>query len=816
MRRSEISDRFLFSPRNSSLKKALLLAALPMLAPAPALAQSNQGAVLEEVMVTATRRGDTDILTTPVAVTAITGSDIERFSPRDLNDIAVLAPSLSAGSVAAFNSASFAMRGVAETTIIVYKESPVGVTIDDFVVNHVQTQNLEMFDIEQIEVLRGPQGTLFGKNTTGGAINVKTKRPKLDGGEADLRVELGDWGTQKITAAVSVPLIEDVLAFRFAGVHLESDGYYKNGAAYGPLTVSPGVVNPGGSIDGQSGVGDGSDIGGDDVLSMRAKLLWQPTENFNALFQYERIRDDGDTPPIVNESTSEYIFSLWGFTADQGDPLDVAAVTNDDRFLFDMSNGHQVDIDGFYLNMDWQISDNYTLHSVTGYRDQESHLPNAYAGEVFRTLFDATRDDTRETFQQELRLVSNFDGPFNFVTGLYHQQEDVDFCVLQVVGFVDLLLDGEPTFLSSNPLILCNAQEAEATAVFIDGTYDINDRLHLTAGLRYTNEEKSWAGRPRRPIQALPDGGFDPTFTWEQLGDPLAAADFNRFPDGVVRDEEDWNEPTYRIVLGYDFSEDMFGYFSYSRGFKSGGYNDQIGTVLDPIPAAAARPTEPEIADSFELGFKSSLLGGGANFSATAFFVTYTDAQRTFNASFETGQETLFFNAAELEVMGLELEGMWAVTDSFIIRGNAMFQDAEFNEFAADTDFDGAIDVDLSGEPPTRAPEVMATIDGVYTVDLGDAGSLDFNARVAYEDESIASYSDISADLHTTLNSRTTVDFGVTWNSASENFWVRAIGRNLTDERYRTGSLSVGNFWIMSAYAEPRYYGVEFGTNFEF
>ncbi|MFK7730492.1 MAG: TonB-dependent receptor [Pseudomonadales bacterium] len=807
MKQSESNTRF--TP--SILKRALLLATLPALANSPAFAQQGQGAMLEEVLVTATRRGDTDILTTPVAVTAITSSDIERFSPRDLNDIAVLAPSLSAGSVAAFNSASFSMRGVAETTIIVYKESPVGVTIDDFVVNHVQTQNLEMFDIEQIEVLRGPQGTLFGKNTTGGAINVKTKRPKLDGGEIDLRVELGDFGTQKLTTAVSVPIIDDVLAFRFAGVHLQSDGYYKNGAQYGPLTI-----RPGGSTEGQSGGGNGEDIGGDDVLSFRAKLLWQPSDNFSAMLQYEHIRDDGDTPPIVNESVPGYFFDAWGFTADQGDPLDVAAVTNEDRFLFNMSDGHQVDIDGIYLNMELDLTGPFTLHSMTGFRDQKSHLPNAYAGETFRTLFDATRDDTRETFQQELRLVSNFDGPFNFVGGLYYQEEDVDFCVVQVVGFVDLLVDGEPTFLSSNPLILCNAQEATALAGFVDGTYDVTDRLSFTAGFRYTNEKKKWAGRSRVPIQALPDGGFDPTFTWEQLADPLAGADFDRFPAGVVRDEESWKEPTYRFVVGYDFTDDMYGYASYSRGFKSGGYNDQVGTVLNPIPAAAARPTEPEIADSIELGFKASLLGGGANFAATAFGVRYTDAQRTFNASFPTGQETLFFNAAELEVIGLELEGMWAVSDSFILRANAMIQDAEFNEFQADTDFDGAIDVDLSGEPPTRAPEVMATIDGVYTIDLGDAGSLDLNGRVAYEDESIASYSDVDPAFHTTLNSRTTVDAGITWNSADENFWVRLIGRNLTDERYRTGSLSVATFWIMSAYAEPRYYGLEVGSNFDF
>ncbi len=646
--------------------------AIGMISALAATAMPVSAQVLEEVMVTATRRGDTDIMTTPVAITAITSSDIEAFNPRDLNDIAVMVPNLSAGQVPAFKSASFAMRGVAETTIIVYKESPVGVTIDDFTVNHVQTQNLEMFDIAQIEVLRGPQGTLFGKNTTGGMINVKTKKPDMESRDLDLRFTLGDFGTQKVTAALNIPLIEDKLAFRLAAMQLKSDGFYKQGAEWGPLSVAPGLVNEGGAIDGESGKGNGKDLGGDDVVSMRAKLLWQPTDNFSAHLQYEYIRDEGDTPPMINESGPGYFFDTWGWTQDAGDPVDNAGITNNDDFLLEMSKGHQVDIDGIYLNMDWGVGD-YTLYSVTGYREQDSHLPSTYTGEVGYTLFDATRDDERETFQQEIRLVSDFDGPFNFVLGGYYQKEDIKFCVVQIVGFVDMLLEGEPAFLSANPLILCNEQNATAYAAFIDGTYTFNDQWHLSAGLRYTDEEKKWTGRSRIPIQELP-GFFDPTFTWEELADPLEGANWSRFPDEVQKNKKDWQEPTYRINLAYDFSEELFGYISYSRGFKSGGYNDQIGTAIRPIPELGLEPTDPETADSYELGLKASLLDGAANVSATVFWVTYKDAQRTFNASFPEGQETLFFNAAELEVTGIEVEGSWAVTDALLLRGNFMFR----------------------------------------------------------------------------------------------------------------------------------------------
>jgi iron complex outermembrane receptor protein len=770
--------------------------------------------MLEEVMVTATRRGDTDILKTPTAVTAITANDVRTYAPRDLNDIAVMVPSLSSGTISAFKSASFAMRGVSESTIILYKESPVGVTIDDFVVNHVQTQNLEMFDIAQIEVLRGPQGTLFGKNTTGGMINVKTKRPILDERSIDITAEAGDFGTAKVTTALNIPLIEDKLGFRLAAMKLESDGYYENGAVYGPTTIAPGLVNPGGGGDGVSGGGNGSDIGGDDVVSLRAKLLWEPTDSFSALFQYEYIRDEGDTPPVVNESPAAYAFSQWGFYQNSGEPLDHAGVTNTDDYLLEMSDGHIVDIDGYYLNMEWDVGD-YTLHSVTGYREQDSHLPSTYTGEVYQTLFDATRDDSRDTFQQEIRLVSNFDGPLNFLVGGYYQEEDIKFCVSQMVGFLDLLLDGEPGFLFDNPLILCNEQNATAKAVFADGTYDFADNLHLSAGIRYTDEEKDWKGRSRVAIQALPDGGFDPNFTWEELGDPLNGANWSQFPAGVQKDDDDWQETTYRFNLAYDFSENLFGYISYDRGFKSGGYNDQTGTLLNPIPPGALKPVDPETADSYELGLKGTLLGGAANFAAVAFYVEYDDAQRTINASFPNGQETLFFNAAELEVYGLELEASWAVTDSFLLRGNAMYQDAEYKKFSADTDFDGIDDVDLSGKTPTRAPEYMATLDGTYTIDFS-AGSVAINLRVAYEDESVASYSDVDEVYDQYLEDKTVWDASVTYRTPEEQYYVRALAKNFTDERYRTGALSVGNLWVMSAYGQPRYYGLEVGARFDF
>lgn len=795
---------------NTSLLSKLLII-LPFVIAAPSVSaqtasDEGSGEVLEEVLVTATRRAETDILRTPIAMTMLSDKDIEMYAIRDLNDIAASVPGLSSGTVSAFKSAQFAMRGVTETTIILYKESPVGVTIDDFVVPHIQTSNLEMFDIEAVEVLRGPQGTLFGKNTTGGVINVRTKRPVLDKTSVEVRGHFGDFGTTKGNIAANFG--GETLAARFSGMYLKSDGYYKNTATYGPLGA-PVPIDP--TYAGLSGAGDGRDLGGDDVFTGRAKLLYSPNDQLNLLLQYEIVRDEGDTPPIVHESTAGYLFPLWGYPAASGDPIDNAGNTLRDDLLLNMSSGHRVDIDGVYLNGDYDFG-GHTLFFNIGSRDQESRLPSSYTGTTGpQSLFDATRDDNRTTRQVEFRLVSNGEGAFNYVIGGFYQEDDTEFCVLQVVGFLDnFFLGTPPDFFNQNPLILCNSQDADAKALFVDGTYQATDKLEISAGVRYTRESKAWAGRPRVNVFAL-----DGAPTLQELGEPINAVDFNRFPTGVVRNSNTWEEPTFRLNFAYNFSDETMGFAKYSRGFKSGGYNDQLGTQLNPITDLAAQPTEPEIADSFEVGLKSSLGGGRASVAVNSYYVEYTDAQRTFNVSFPGGgQETLFFNAAEMTVKGLEFEGAFAITERFSLRSSFSWMDAEFDTFQADTNFDGVIDVDLSGQPVTRAPDWMAMAEGRYEIPLANGGDLDFGVRVSYEGESISSYSDVSSEFNTELNEKTLIDASVTYTDPQDRFYVKALGSNLTDERYRTGSLSVATLWVMSAYGPPRYFGLEVGAKF--
>jgi len=801
------------------LQKASIIKMAPVIALAgvPYFAAGQEGMKLEEVLVTATRRTQTDAQSTPVALTQISSEQIQKMAPRDLLDIAALAPNVAAGKQPGFNSANFAIRGVGQNGIIVYYENQVGVTVDDFVIPHIQTANIEMLDIEAIEILRGPQGTLFGKNTTGGVINVKTNKPQLGENTADISAKLAEYGRRELKGVFNLAL-SDTFAIRAAALQMESDGIYKLGAEYGPVVAAESYP-----FTGDTGQGDGSRYGGDDVLSGRFKARWQPSDAIDVNLTYEMVRDRGDAPPSMSTTPDgAYAFNGLGFTSDSGDPLDRAAISGRNDVLIGMNKGHRIDVDGFYLNIDWAINDDYSVAMFGGYRETDSWLPSTYTGESGPvSLFDANRQDVRETSQFEVRVVSDLDGPFNWVAGAFYQDDETLFSVAQVLGFVDMTLDsdaifGDPLFFNNNPQVLSNGQDASAAALFWDGTWNVNDKLTLGAGARYTREKKSWTGRHQMFVF-----GLDPDLTWQELGEPLGAADFGRYPVGVVEDSETWKEPTWRFSAGYQASDDLYLYSTYSRGFKSGTYNDQTGTGGNPIEPVQARPTDPETADSFEIGLRSEFFDNRVRINLTAFSVVYDDSQQQLLATIDvvrggeesTFQETRFFNAAKIEVSGFEFEGAWLVTDKLTLQGSIGTLDAEFDSFEADTTFDGVIDTDLSGNPVARSPELMWNIDANYLVPMS-AGALDLSLNVNYEDEAVYAYTSVPDTADGMTDERTLVNLSATFTSNDDSWWVRAYAKNITDERYRIGDLPVANLWVMGYFGEPRTIGVEGGMRF--
>lgn len=783
-----------------SIARTLMVAVVGVsFSAAPSFAEEM---VLEEIVVTATRRAETDVQTTPIAVSAVSQEEFSRLFAQDIGEIATFVPNFSAATITGFNAASFAMRGAAETDIIVYFDPKVGVIVDDFVVPHVQTQLLEPFDIEAIEVLRGPQGTLFGKNTTAGAVVVRTKRPDMDGVYGDLSLQYGSFDDTKAKVAFNVPF-SDTLAFRFAGLYQKSDGYYENGKVDNPVDA----FGTGVAADGSLVTGDGNNTGGKDVFTGRAKLLFEPTDNLSILGQIEVIKDRSDPVPVVNVTPAGagQLATLFGFPGvTSGDPLDQAGVHNSS--LIGLDGDQEVDVFGTYLNLEYGLA-NHTLYGLIGYREQESRLPNEYLGTAYESFFAATRDDDRETLQVEARIASELDGPINYVGGLFYQTNDVEFCVLQQLGLTEFFGSAVPGILDNqNPLLLCNKQDAEALAVFADVTIDVSDRFQLGAGIRYTREEKEYVAREGLPTAILFPGGV--------FSEPLDGADFNLAPGSVQRDDETWSEPTWRITGSYELNENVFGYATVSRGFKSGGYNDQAGSGgFSNFPVEAY---DPEFATSFEVGVKTTLAEDRVRLNATYFNVNYEDFQRSTVVSVPgtAFQETRTFNAAEVNAQGLELELTALLAANLTLRANIGWLDTEYDKFVLDRDRDGVFE-DFSGRDVVRAPEITAGIDLTYDQTLGESGYLVYNLNFNYEDENTYYYNDdIGSAFDTVLEKRTILNANVTWNSANERYYVSVFGKNLTDDRYKTASQAVGALWTFANYGPPRVYGVQFGTHF--
>ena len=791
--------------------------------PAEQATAAQSGGGLADIVVTATRR-DSRLQTTPIAVSVIDSSLIQQSSPRNIGDLAAFVPNFSASTITGFNAASFAIRGVGQTNIIVYFEPPVAVLIDDFVVPSVQTQLLDTFDVAQVEVLRGPQGTLFGKNTTGGAVTVRTKRPVLNHFGAEARFQYGSFNTQRIQGSLNIPLVTDKLALRLVGGYDKDDGYYHNGACYGPVT---GFVPS--KFEGVSGCLDGRRIGGRKVANARAKLLFQPTDGLRMLAQYEWLRDRSDSVPSVNVNreftgTGAFLTDILHTVRpnpNSSDPLDNAAITTRNSGLVNIEKGQRVSVDGFYLNTDLDVASG-TLTSVTGYRFQRSRLPNSYAGVAptasdgqTLSFFDASRDDDRKTFQQEVRFASKFQGPFQFVAGGFYQHESIDFCVSQILGFLDLTAGPLPFGnWNDTPYILCNAQKGSSKAVFAEGTYKITPTVTLTGGARYTWEKKTWLGRQQAFVPTL-GGGFDPSIVVNTSLD----ASVYKYPANVVTVHAKSNKPTYRASLGWQATPTIFTYATYSHGFKGGGFNDQIGgfapfTSNDVFRAAAAA-TKPELADSYEVGVKSEFLNRRLRFNATAFHVKYSDLQKQLNVPLvvngQPNQVTIFVNAASAVVNGLEFEASAVPVRGLTLRGVLGYQDAKYKEYVAPRlPTDPLPPYNLANAPLDRAPKWQWTLDASYEVPIASFKAT-FNGNVNYVGKNLFTQDITQIAGNTFLNARTLVNASVTLADAEDHYYVRAIGRNLTDKRYKTAEQNVAGLWQNAQYGAPRFYGIELG-----
>ena len=785
---------------------------------------------IEEIIVTGTKR-DIGQQDAAIAVSAITEQAFANQNANDPRAIASLVPNVTLTLQPAFNAVAGGIRGTGSISILVTEDPSVAFLVDDFGLNHVQSQFIEMFDIEQIEVYRGPQGTLFGKNATGGVISVTTKKPVLDEWSGEFSAMAGqyDWNEgsiNKFKLALNAPIIEGKVAMRVAAIWDKSQGFYTNskpaGDFPGPIVLNPTAAWPddGTSL---SNVGDGGDLGGKDVLAAKVKFLFEPNASYSGHLIFEVSKDDSGAPPTVNETECPggQLFCLLGFPGIQtpspnwgGETWNNPYATGESyhcNSVISICKGHRMDSKGIYFNQTFAIGDNYTLKSITGYRNHEERNASTYTGEAFASLYDASRNTERDQMQQEFRLTSEYDGPFNFTAGLSYAEDNLNFAAYAAVGLQWFL--GVPGWIHTDYSSTATHQNRTSKAYYFDFTYELNEAWRISAGIRETEDEKQFVretgtlgnnalGRPNNNIST---GGYTRDDDVALYNTDWLSCDLRTI---CVDNKDDWSETTYRFVVDYTMNEDVMFYASLATGFMAGGYTETCSTTY-----SCAYPYDPETNTNIELGMKGDFMDGRLRLNVAIFNTEFEDLQRNqvLPLPIPPYQETVKVNAGKSTNEGFELEFNYLATDNLRIDGNVAVMDHKYDIFVWDETPNDGIDnpTDFSGFGLPFSPELSWYLSFTYDQELGDMGSITYNLNTYFQDEAETQPTN---PIYSQLEERTIISANVTWRDAADQYYVKLWGQNLNDEMYRDGSNNVAGLWNFTLYGPPMSYGIEAGV----
>lgn len=777
----------------------------------PAYAQEESSLIIEEIIVTARKREESaqDV---PIAMTALT-TEITDASVRDLTDLNAYLPNvIIEDNPARSRTSSINIRGLSYTESDKSFDPPVAVVLDGVFIGTSSGQLIENFDIERIEVLRGPQGTLFGKNTVGGVISAVRSRPTGELG-GKLQLTGGKWGQQEIRSVLNLPIAGEMLSTKLFYTQIENDGYMKNTflGTEGPTK---------------------------DYTNYGAAFLFEPGDRFEALLTIETYDDGSQIGESKNANDPGFLLC---------DAFKSCRVPGTGKFDYstDQDNDAQYDTDAVSLTMKYDLNDNMQLVSVTGWRDETEDYISELDGSSLPFIW-IDNDNLHEQKSTELRLEAIYE-KFDFVLGGYlwkneYEQNWITFgsfwqtivpglntnaggatdaCLLELIGAlrcyqgVGLQSDGLGDNFTQN---LHQDQTVNSEAIFFQGNYRLTEKWTITGGLRYTREEKEFTG-----VQSYLVPLAQARIPYQQWA-LNAAGDLDAFED-----TSSWHEITPKIGVDYRLNEDIMFYGSYSEGFHSGGYFGRNQNAQD-----FANTYEPEFAETWEVGMKSQFFSNRVQLNLAAFFNDFAGKQES-TVKLDTSTNTVVTvidNVGSVDYMGFEAEVRWVVSANFNVFATLGLLDAEYGDLCIDLDGAqpdtnpvsdcGAVveagentdkktlylsPQDETSLEPKFAPKVTFGVGGTYSIPMGP-GSMDVHMR----------YNTISKQ-QTQLDNAVGSDLAkADFLNASVSYeWDRyritAYGRNLTDE-VRESDQPIATLFQRS-YVEPgRAWGIEFAVDF--
>lgn len=817
--------------------------------------------VLEEIIVTARKRQES-LQDTPVAVSALGAEALQEAGIYNTRDLQMTVPGLTFSEQGS-KTPSIYIRGVGQRESNAALDPGVGVYINGIYIARTDSQLLDTVDTQSVQILRGPQGTLFGKNNTGGAIIVTTQMPHIEAFEGYVTARIGNYGRQDIKVGANIPLNEDSMSTRISFTSVKRDGYF------------PSTAN-------------GNEFGDEDRLAATGRFLWEVNDVFSVdLFAYWSKQNELGAPFSCFATGNEKAnFNQFNFTAPDGSEVKYEQacqqseeavkknkVTMEGTSVFKMTNMITA------ATLSWEFDD-YEIKSITSFSKQSDILieddQDATALDILHNghvsyyqILDRVDDDgfsiphdeeERTQFSQEIQLIgSAFDESLQFTLGAFYAKEEMDnnpwsqligpssFMRLELLG-----TKGIHTFLGTESDL-----KNKTVALFAQGTYDVTDWFQLTLGGRYTIEERekdtlAYAVNrgllveqiqplePRVPGAILVgESTLIPGFleypsidVFNQIADiynseniiiPLVQSQSGACPavaeaEGTcttkpgLRQSETWSRFTPTITTSFNIPEELFEesnldsaliYFTYSRGFKAGGFDNKGGELIK---------FKPEEVDNFEMGIKMDAFERRLRFNTAFYRMSYDDIQIRVAQQGENLADILLFiaNAGEATIEGMELELAVLPMNNLTITATGNYTNATYDEFLVETSFDGV--VDRSKEDYASIPKISGSLTGSYDW-VTNIGLLTPRLTVYYSDEVYTGIDHFAPNYEvSTIDSYTLWNFRLAYIPEKlDDLNVTLYIDNLTDETYFRGGFTVAETAGAANLTRgaPRTYGLE-------
>lgn len=780
---------------------AALAAATPAIAQ-EAPVQEDDGGALREIVVTAQKRAES-VQSIPIAVTALDQTALESATIDDIRDIAGRVPSLVVDSVGAGPSAAaISIRGISFEDIEKSFDPAVGVVVDGVFIGTNTGQLLDSFDMERLEVLRGPQGTLFGRNTIGGVINVTRTRPTDEFGVRG-QFAYGNFDTKRGRLVVNTGSLGGIIALKAFGYYDKTDGYYFN-------------------------VTKNKREGEYETLTGGVTALITPSDAISAQITYQHSRERGETIVAPLSETGRDVVCAAPGAPGFSPAVQCNRSTQPNRGLYTTYSSIDTpvrnDVDSITGNIDFELSDNLTLSSVTGYiKNRESVTQDFDASSV--NFFETKRDQSYKQFSQEVRLLADFDMVNLLVGGYYFSS---NYTLDQSTNFGVVLGQGSTAVLRQYV-----DHHAKSYAGFADAQISLTDQFKISVGARYTQDKKRIFNNYGR-IGALV-GLTLPTFD----GTSCVAVTGTTSPaPGVVipvyspanncSGSDSFGKFTWRANAEYTIEPGKLVYGSFSRGFRSGGFN---GRAASPTSLG---PYQPETVDAFEVGLKADWLDRTLRTNLAAYYTKYNNKQEEVVQPSPPGssspQETVVKNASSADIKGFEAEIIAQLSSALSFSASFSYTDAKYKNFFNDvvglttgSAADGIAD-DVSTLTLRRAPKFQWSAGLNYSKDMG-SGRFDASTLLRYQSKYVTCIApnrpvvpgNVVNDNRCFTEDRENLSAQIGYThflGEGREVSLAVFGRNLTNHKGLSSTLPVAGLFTFGAAIQPRTYGVELGFKF--